>query len=57
MRTFSATLLKDLTYIQNCRLQPGARVQVTQTDSKTHFILDAKSNQVIRLFYHDFETV
>ena len=57
MRTFNAKLLKDLTYIQNCALCAGTAVQITQTDSKKHFILDDKSNQMIKLFAHEFEAV
>ena len=55
MRTFNAKLLKDLTYIDNCLLEVGQKISVTQMDNKTNWILDEKSNQLIKLFSHEFE--
>ena len=55
MRTFTAKLLKDLTYIENCVLRVGQKISVTQMDNKTNWILDEKSNQLIKLFSHEFQ--
>ena len=55
MRTFTAKLLKDLTYIENCVLRVGEKISVTQMDNKTNWILDEKSNQLIKLFSHEFQ--
>jgi len=57
MRTFNARLLKDLSYITNCQLRTGAVVQITQMDNKTHWIIDPHSNQLIKLFQHEFQPV
>ncbi len=57
MRTFNAKLLKDLSYITDCKLKLGCVVQVTQMDNKTHWIMDVHSNQLIKLFQHEFQPV
>ena len=57
MKTFKAKLLKDLTYISGCTLKKGSLVRITQSSNRTTWIIDVKTNQLIRVFNHDFETV
>lgn len=57
MKTFKAKLLRDLTYINTCGLKKGSIVNIAQPSARSNWILDAKSNQKIRVFNHDFEVV
>ena len=57
MKTFKAKLLKDLTYISGCDLKKGSIVKVTQSSSRSSWIVNSKSNQIIRIFNYDFEVI
>ena len=57
MKTFKAKLLKDLTYINGCKLRKGEIIDVTRSAKKSNWVVDADSNQLIRIFNHDFEVV
>ena len=57
MKTFKARLLKDLTYINGCKLRKGVIISITRSEKKANWVIDADSNHMIRIFSHDFEVV
>ena len=57
MKTFKAKLLKDLTYISGCKLKKGEIIKITCSDNKSNWVINVDSNQLIRIFSHDFELV
>ena len=57
MKTFKAKLLKDLTYINGCKLRKGEIISVTRSAKKSNWVIDADSNHLIKIFCHDFEVI
>ncbi len=57
MKTFKAKLLKDLTYINGCNLKKGSIVKVAQSSSRSSWVVNVRSNQLIKVFSYDFEVV
>ena len=57
MKTFKAKLLRDLTYINGCKFKKGTIVIVAKSSSRSNWVINTKSNQLIRVFTHDFEVV
>ena len=57
MKTFKAKLLKDLTYINGCKLKKGSIVKVAQSSSRSSWVVNVRSIQLIKVFNYDFEVV
>jgi len=57
MKIFKAKLLKDLSYISNCKLKKGEIVYINKLPNNTNWVTDPKSNHTIKLFSYEFEEV
>jgi len=57
MKMFRAKLLKDLRYISGCDLKKGSIVSVSQSSTRSNWVIDAKRKQRIKVFNHEFEVV
>ena len=57
MKIFKAKLLKDLSYISNCKLKRGDLVYIKRNKDNTNWVIDPKSHCTIKLFSYEYETV
>ena len=55
MKIFKAKLLKDLSYISNCKLKKGEIIYINKLPNNTNWVTDPKSNHTIKLFSYEFE--
>ena len=57
MKIFKAKLLKDLSYMANCKLKRGDVVYIKRNKDNTNWVIDPKSHYTIKLFSYEYETV
>ncbi len=57
MNMIKAKLLKDLSYISNCKLKRGEIIIINKMPDNTNWVIDSKAHYAIKIFKHEFETV